>query len=285
MSIVFLNGQFVPMEEAKISPMDRGFLFGDGIYEVIPSYSGKLVGFGLHISRMKAGLEALSITFDWSLSQWQELIEELLQRNEPGNKGIYLHVSRGADVKRYHAYPQGIEPTIFAFIFDIPPEPIAEKDKARVFTVCSANDKRWKRSHIKSTSLLGNVMHFQQSVDAGVNETILFNEQNQLTEASACNVFIVKDKQICTPPLDDQILPGVTRKILLEVLRKNSDYNVFERVVSRLEVEQADEIWLTSSSKEIAPVIQLDNNPVGNGEVGDVWLHAQRLFTQYKFDF
>ncbi|MEH6712921.1 MAG: aminotransferase class IV [Paraglaciecola polaris] len=285
MSIVFLNGEYLPQDQAKISPMDRGFLFGDGIYEVIPTYDGNTVGFVAHIERMQAGLSAIGIELDYSFSDWQAVIDNLLAKNDLGNRAIYLHVSRGTDSKRAHAYPTGVTPTVFAFSFEIPPAPIADKTKAKPYNVVSSEDLRWKRCNIKSTSLLGNVMHFQQSHELGLQETILFNQALHLTEASSCNVFLVKDNIIATPALDNQLLPGVTRKLLLTILRQYSSFVVEERTISMDEVRAADELWLTSSSKEVAPIVTLDGTPVGKGEIGDVWLQAQALFSQFKYQY
>ena len=285
MSIVYLNGEYLPMEEARISPMDRGFLFGEGIYEVIPSYDGKLVGFGPHIERMEQGMALISIQSGYGEADWRTLCETLIEQNGSGNLGIYLHVSRGADSRRYHAYPENIAPTVFAFAFEIPPAPVADKDKVKAYKVASTQDLRWKRCNIKSTALLGNVMHFQEGHAAGHNEIILYNAQGEMTEGSACNAYIVKDGVVITPPLDNQILPGITRLILLDILHKVGSIPVEERIVTMDEVRNADEVWLTSSSKEIAPVIELDGVPVADGKVGDVWVKAQALYTASKYNY
>jgi len=287
MSVVYLNGEFVPAEQARISPMDRGFLFGDGIYEVIPSYAGRMVGFAPHIQRMQNGLAEIRIELPWSLSDWSTMLDELLRRNDAANQpglGIYLHVSRGADSKRAHAFPQGVAPTVFAYTFAIPTPPTGQPGSAKPITVVSAEDLRWKRCHIKSTALLGNVLHHQQGVDASCQETILFNAAGELTEGSSCNAFIVKDGVISTPPLDHQILPGITRLLMLDIIRRYGAAPVQERVISKAEVLAADEVWLTSSSKEIMPVLQIDGQPVGSGEVGPVWYQTQQLFNAHKFD-
>jgi len=284
-NIVFLNGQFIPMSEAKISPMDRGFLFGDGIYEVVPSYNAKLVGFGLHIERMQNGLDAIGIKLNMSVNDWRDMAQTLIEKNGKGNLGLYFHVSRGADVKRFHAYPNDIQATVFAYAFAIPAATVADKQSVKQYRVTSTEDLRWKRCQIKSTSLLGNVMHFQQGQDAGVDETILYNYHNELTEASACNVFIVKNEVVITPPLDNQLLPGITRHMLLDILRKDGTLQVEERVISMNEVRAADELWITSSSKDIAPVIELDGKPVGNGKVGDIWLLAQTLYSANRHNY
>ncbi len=283
MSDVYLNGSFMPAAEARISPMDRGFLFGDGIYEVIPSYQGRLVGFTPHLDRMQRGLAEIGIDLSWSHEQWRAMITELLTRNGNGDLGVYLHVSRGTDTKRGHAFPSGVSPTVFAFTFAINPPPSGEAGSAKPIEVASADDLRWKRCHIKSTALLGNVLHHQQGVAAGYQETILFNEQAELTEGSSCNAFIVKNGVISTPPLDHQILPGITRLLLLQILRAHSTLTVEERVIHKTEVLSADEVWLTSSSKELMPVVAIDGVPVGTGQVGPYWHQAQKLFAEYKF--
>ena len=285
MSIVFLNDRYMPMEEAKISPMDRGFLFGDGIYEVIPSYDGELVGFAPHIDRMNQGLELIGIDFKWDVKKWRDVCETLIEKNGRGNLGIYLHVSRGADSKRFHAYPSDVAPTVYAYAFEIPAANVADKSKAKAYKVATTEDLRWQRCNIKSTALLGNVMHFQHGHAQGYNETILYNANNEMTEGSACNAYIVKDGVVITPPLDNQILPGITRLMLLDILAKHTDIKVEERIVTMDEVWAADEVWLTSSSKEIAPVIEMDGKPVGNGEIGDVWLKAQTAYTANKTDY
>lgn len=285
MTSVYLNGEFLPMSEARISPMDRGFLFGDGIYEVIPSYDGHLVGFGPHMQRMREGLAELEIRTDMNEAAWREIVEQLVQRNGQGNLGVYLHVSRGADSKRHHAYPMSVNATCFGFTFEIPPPPVADKDRVKPYAVSTAEDLRWKRCHIKSTALLGNVMHYQQGHAAGAQEIILYNSDGEITEAAACNVFIVRSGVVATPMLDSQKLPGITRLMLLDILRRYSNIPVEERVVTVAEMQQADEVWITSSSKEIAPVTLVDGTPVGNGEVGDVWARAQSLFAAHRYDY
>ena len=285
MSIAFLNDNFLPLEQAKISPLDRGFLFGDGIYEVVPSYHGKLLGFNAHLDRMRTGLKGINLQLGWSHEKWKSVCDELCSQNGNGNLGLYLQVSRGADVKRYHAFPENVKPTVFCFAFEIGASPSSDKDSAKTFSVSTAEDLRWQRCHIKSTALLGNVLHFQYGHENGDDETILYNDRHELTEAAACNVFIVKNRVISTPPLDNQLLPGITRNLLIDILKKHSNLDIQERVVPMNEVNNADEIWITSSTKEIGPVIKIDGRPVGNGMIGDIWVEAQKLFTKHKYDY
>ena len=285
MSIAYLNGSYMPIEEAKISPLDRGFLFGDGIYEVVPSYNGKMVGFGPHIARMQDGLGAVGIKLGWDENQWRELCETICQKNGNGNLGIYLHVTRGADNKRHHAYPEGIQPTVFAFTFEIPEPPAADRNTIKPYTCSTAPDLRWDRCNIKSISLLGNVMHFQQGHEKGDGEILLYNTNNELTECGACNAYVVKNGVVATPALDNQILPGITRQIALKVLRDDGTIPVEERAITMDEVRNADEVWISSSSKELVPVVKLDGKPVGDGKAGPVWEAAAKLYKAGKFKF
>ena len=285
MTIAYLNGEYMPLEEARISPMDRGFLFGDGIYEVIPSYDGKMVGFGPHIERMQDGLDEIEIQLGWSDEQWRELCISLMEKNGNGNLGIYLHVTRGADSKRHHAYPEGVTPTVFAYAFEIPPPPIPDREHIKPYTCSTGEDMRWDRCNIKSISLLGNVMHYQQGHSKGDGEILLFNHNNELTECGACNAYIVKNGVVATPPLDNQILPGITRQLLLKALLADGSIPVEERIISRDEVLDADEIWISSSSKEVVPVVKLDGEPVGDGKPGPVWEKAAKLYSAGKYDF
>lgn len=284
MTIVYLNGEYMPQQQAKISPMDRGFLFGDGIYEVITSYDGQLVGFTPHIERMFAGLAALEIKHDFSREMLWQICTNLYQQNGGGNLGIYLHVSRGADTKRAHGYPTDLAPTLFAYAFAIN-KPLADPETAKKYRVMTQQDLRWQRCNIKSTALLGNIMHYHKGHQAGCDETLLFNADNELTEASSCNVFVVKNGVVATPSLDSQKLPGVTRLLLITILRKYSDIPVEERVVSKEELEQADEVWLSSSSKQVGPIVEIDGKPVADGKIGPLWSTAQSLFMKHQFDF
>ncbi|MFQ6006262.1 MAG: aminotransferase class IV [Woeseia sp.] len=279
MAVAYLNGEYLPLEDARISPMDRGFLFGDGIYEVVPVHDGRPIGFNLHMNRMKEGLSAVKIRLGWSHEQWRQVCDELVDRNGGDNLAVYLQVSRGADTKRNHAYPEGVTPTVFGFASALCTTPF------KPLKISSAEDKRWRRCNIKSTALLGNIIHFQKGQAEGNDETLLYNAAGEITEGSASNAFIIKDGIVITPPLDDQVLPGITRLMLLDMLRNDGSIQVEERVVTIGEARNADEIWLTSSSKDVAPVVELDGSPVGSGAVGPAWETARRLFGARKFDY
>lgn len=280
MTIAFLNGDYLPLDEARISPLDRGFLFGDGIYEVIPVHGGKTIGFGLHYERMCGGLSAVEIELHWTLEKWRDVCSNLIDKNGGGNLTIYLQVTRGADSKRHHAYPVGVTPTVFGFASEL----VVSSD-IKPLKISSAEDKRWRRCNIKSTALLGNIIHFQKGQSEGKDETLLYNAAGEITEASAANAFVIKAGVATTPPLDNQVLPGITRGMLLDMLRKDGSVQVEERVVMMQEARDADEIWLTSSSKDVAAVVELDGNSVGSGQPGPLWQTARRLFAERKFDY
>ena len=284
--IVYLNGEYLPAEEARISPLDRGFLFGDGIYEATPSYEGRPVALKLHLQRMHNGLRSIGIENPLSDAEWREVAASLSEKNGGGNLGIYFHVSRGNEGRRFHGFPIDIKPTVFAMVLAIDPHPPAPDAKTKKgLKVTTAEDLRWRRCDIKSTALLGNVLHFQESFAAGKDETVMYNSDGELTEASSSNIFVVKNGVVATPPLDYQKLPGISRHIVIESLRADGTIPVEERVVTLEEARHADEIWITNSSKHIGPVIELDGLPVGDGQVGQVWEQAMTIYEAAKYDF
>ena len=285
MDTAYLNGEYLPLDQARISPLDRGFLFGDGIYEVIPYYKGKSVGLIPHIQRMIDGLASIEIKCDKNLDDWITLLDDLIAKNDgaDNNLGVYVHVSRGTDTKRYHAYPENVTPTVFCFTFAIKePEPV-DRSSATSYTVTTSQDLRWKRCHIKSTALLGNVMHFQQGHATGNSECLLYNTNDELTEGSSFNAYIVKDGVIITPIQDNQILPGITRRIIIDSIKADGSIAIEERTVTMEEVRNADEVWISSSSKEIAAIVKIDGVNVGDGNIGPVWEKAFAIYTAAKF--
>ena len=284
--IVYLNGEYMPAEQATISPFDRGFLFGDGIYDVTPSYGGKMVGLKLHLERMDNGLKSIGIENPLTTEQWHEIATQLSNKNGGQNLGIYFQISRGNEGRRFHGFPSNVKPTVFGMVIEIAPHPaIPNRHIEAGLKVISTEDLRWSRCHIKSTAMLGNVLHFQQSYSVQNNETIMYNALGQLTEGSYSNVFIVEDGVVATPILDHQLLPGISRHIAIESMRANGSITVEERIVTMDEVRNADEIWITNSSKHIAPVLELDGEPVGDGLVGEVWERAMTIYMAAKYDF
>ncbi|MFT5483886.1 MAG: D-alanine transaminase [Halieaceae bacterium] len=283
MDTVYLNGAYMALAEARISPLDRGFLFGDGVYEVIPTYGGRVVGFAPHIDRLNRGLQEIGIELSEPYEYWQQICEQLSERNGGENLGLYLHLSRGADIKRAHAFPEGIEPTVFGHAFEIPECDEPDREKHPGFKLHLAQDLRWRRCHIKTTSLLGNVMLFQQGLSQGNDETILYNGSGELTEGAMSNVFIVENGVVSTPVQDNQILGGITRYLTLDILREKTDIPVQERVITVHEVRRADEIWVTNSIDGIAPATSLDGARVGDGKPGRVWEVVAKAYEENKF--
>ena len=284
--IVYLNGEYMPAEQATISPLDRGFLFGDGIYDVTPSYGGRMVGLQLHMERMKNGLQSIGIDNPLSDKQWRDIAMNLSEKNGGQNLGIYFQVSRGNEGRRFHGFPSNTKPTVLGMVIEIAPHPEVPDRKTKAgLRVVSSEDLRWRRCNIKSTALLGNVLHFQESYELQRDETIMYNSYEELTEASCSNVFIVKDGVVATPTLDHQLLPGISRHMAIESMRADGTIEVQERVVTMSEVRNADEVWITNSSKHIAPVVELDGRPVGDGLVGPIWEKAMILYEAAKYDF
>jgi D-alanine transaminase len=275
--MVFLNGQFLPIEEARVPVLDRGFIFGDGVYELIPVYSRAPFRMDEHLARLEKSLAAVRIKNPYSREKWREILLALIARQPWDDQGVYLQVTRGV-AKRDHAFPAGVEPTVFAMCNPLvnPPRELVEKGAAAV----SAVDYRWHRCDIKSISLIGNCLLRQVSADAGAAETILFRD-GKLTEASASNVFVAKNGLLLSPPKSNLILPGITYDVVVEIAQAVKIPLEF-RDVTEAEVRGADEVWLTSSSKEILAVVTLDGKPVGDGKPGPLFRRAWQGYQEFK---
>jgi D-alanine transaminase len=257
----YLNGQFLPLREAKISPLDRGFLFGDGGYEVIPVYSRHPFRLAEHLRRLQSTLDGMRIVNPHSDGEWRAIILRIIEQAEFADQAVYIQVTRGADIKRDHAFPQGVTPTVFLFTAPLVGPTQAQRD-AGVAAITAA-DIRWDRCDLKSVAMLGNVLMRQLAVDAGCTETIMLRG-GFLTEGSATNVFCVKNGIILCPPKDNRILPGITYDVVLELAaRHGAPFAV--RPVAEAELRAADELWITSSTKEVLPIVTLDGQPVGQG--------------------
>ena len=277
--IVYLNGEFMPVEEARIPVLDRGFIFGDGVYEVIPVYSKRPFRLDEHLRRLQYSLDKIRIANPHTAEEWQRLTGEIVKRNDGEDQSVYLQVTRGV-AKRDHAFPKGIKPTVFMMSSPLvtPAPALVESGVACV----TAEDYRWLNCDIKSVSLLGNCLQRQLSADAGAAETILFRDGN-LTEASSSNVFVVKDGRLLTPPKDNLVLPGITYDVVLEIAHAR-EFEVEIRAVTVAEVRDADEIWVTSSTKEVLAVTTLDGKPVGDGKPGPLFRRMHALYQQFKKD-
>jgi D-alanine transaminase len=276
---VYLNGQFMPIEEAKIPVLDRGFIFGDGVYEVIPVYSRRAFRLPEHLARLQHSLDGIRLPNPHSDEEWAELINELITRNLGEDQYLYLHVTRGV-AKRDHAFPRPpVPPTVFMMSSPLPTPP-AELIANGVSAV-TAVDNRWLRCDIKAISLLPNVLLRQTAVDAGCAETVLLRDDAFLTEGAASNIFVVKDGVLLAPPKDNLMLPGITYDVVLEIAEANGiNYEV--RRVTKQEVLNADELLLTSSTKEVLAITRLDGKQVGSGRPGPMFARLHQLYQDFK---
>jgi D-alanine transaminase len=275
--MVFLNGKLLPVEQATVSVLDRGFIFGDGVYELVPVYSRVPFRIEEHLARLERSLGEARIRNPYSRAQWRGHIHGLIDAQPFEDQGIYFQVTRGA-AKRDHAFPKDVEPTVFMMSSPLvnPPHAQVERGGAAV----SALDNRWLRCDIKSISLIGNVLLRQLSAEAGAAETILFRD-GQLTEASASNVFIVKRGVIQSPPKSNLILPGITYDVIAELARADKLPIEFKPITEE-EVRSADEVWVTSSSKEVFPIVSLDGRQIGDGRPGPVFRRMHQLYQDFK---
>lgn len=280
--IVYLNGQYLPVKEATISVMDRGFLFGDSVYEVVPVFGNKMLRLDEHLARLQNSLNRICLPNPHDDAEWAKIFSDLLEKNTGEDRAIYLQVSRGAYAKRDLSIPEQtdiqFQSTVFAMVLQVTP-PDIEVVSAGI-SVITVDDFRWNACDIKSTSLVANVMLRQQAAEADVEDAILI-KSGVVTEGTASNVFIVKNNVLITPPTGRHLLPGITRDLVIEIA-KNNTILVEEREIKEAELYDADEIWMTSSTREIAPVISLNGEKVGSGAAGVMWRHVMNLYQQYK---
>jgi D-alanine transaminase len=278
LAICYLNGAYLPLGQARISPLDRGFLYADGVYEVMPVYAGRPFRFGAHLERLGRSLEGISMEDPHSREQWRTILGTLIERNGGGDQYVYWQVTRGAEHGRNHAPLPRIERTVFAFSTPLTPNPPAVLEKG--VACITATDTRWARCDIKSTALLANVLLRQLAVDAGAQETILLRD-GELTEASASSVHVVLGGEVLVPPNSRRILPGTTRSAVEEVATRAG---VTCRVVpvSEAQLRAADEVWLCAATRELQPVTALDGHVVGSGRPGSVWRRVYAELQRYK---
>lgn len=272
---VFLNGQFQDAETASVSIFDRGFLFGDGVYEVIPVYDGSPFYLAAHLKRLNASLAAINLENPLDELVWVKTISEIISRNGGGDLSLYIQVSRGVAKPRDHAFPKQVMPTVL--ITATPLKPISKAVQEHGVSAVLLEDFRWHRCDIKSTALLGNVLLRQQAVDAGAYEAIL-QRDGYVTEGAASNLFVVQSGEVLTPPTSEWILAGVTRRVILKLLEDNN-IPLRQTAISTDLLKRADEVWLTSSTKGALPVTILDDKPVGSGGPGKFW---KQIFDLYQ---
>jgi D-alanine transaminase len=275
--MIYLNGEFMPIEEARIPVLDRGFIFGDGVYEVIPVYSRRSFRLADHLNRLQDSLDGIRITNPHTNDEWASLLNQIIADNEGDDQYIYLHITRGV-AKRDHAFPKGVLPTVF-----IMSNPLTTPLKELLATgvdAITAVDNRWLRCDIKAISLLPNVLLRQMAIDVGAVETILIRE-GFMTEGAASNIFVVRSNSLIAPPKNHLMLPGITYDIVLELAAANGiPYEV--RKVSEYEIRNSQELLLTSSTKEIMPITRLDGMVVGDGAPVSMFKRLYQLYQTYK---
>ncbi len=275
--IVYLNGRLLPLGQAQVSVLDRGFMLGDGAYELIPVYRRKPFRLAEHLRRLQHTLDGIRLPNPMDESQWREVISQVMATQPADNQSVYLQVTRGA-APRDHAFPKDAKPTVLVMS-----NPLSSPDPAQIeqgICAVSTPDIRWGRCDLKTISLLPNVLAKQKAVDAGCVECIQFRD-GVLTEGAASNIFVVKNGEIHAPVKDHRVLPGITYDLVLELAQANGlPYEV--RDISEAEVRQADELWLTSSSREVQAIVELDGQPVGKGQPGPLYRRMYALYQNFK---
>ncbi len=279
---VYLHDSFIPLSEAKVSVLDRGFIFGDAIYEVIPVFCGKMFRFEEHLSRLNNSLNSVKIPNPYSSEKWFSILQELITKNSVDDKNaeplsVYLQITRGV-APRNHVFPENTKPTVF-----ISANPLATIESSileKGVAVVTMDDIRWQYCQIKTTSLIANILLRQQAAEKNAVEALLI-KNGFVTEGAASNVFIIKDSIIYTPPKTNCVLPGITRDLVVE-LALELKLNIREEAIPQQLLDNADEVWLTSSMKDILPVTKINNNNVGTGLPGPLWNKLHQAFNNYK---
>lgn len=277
MSLAFLNGDFKALEECQVSVLDRGFIFGDAVYELIPVYNNKPFQLDRHLKRLARSLNEIAIQASYDNQQWQTIIRSLIDDYDQDQCSIYIQITRGV-AARDHAYPQSITPTVFVMVNPWPTT--SDTHLTQGLSAVTREDVRWDRCDIKVTSLLANVMMKQQAVQQQAHETLLVRE-GQVLEGSSSNVFVVRAGQVFTAEKNNLILPGITRDVVIECLEQCS-IPLIERAVSVEDLKSADEIWITSSTKECLPITQLNGQVVGEARPGKYWRQVYNAFQTMK---
>jgi len=279
---VYLNGQFLPLAEAKVSVLDRGFVFGDGVYELVPVYSGKPFRLDAHLRRLQFSLDGIRLANPHSMGEWRERILQLIAQQDFADQSVYIQVTRGTPAEgqplRDHAFPSNVSPTVFMFAQPLVTATSAQK--AAGVCAVSAVDNRWLRCNIKAISLLANLLLRQQAVDADCAETVMLRD-GFLTEGAASNIFVVKDDVLRAPPPSSLMLTGITYDVVLELAAAH-DIPHEVRAITEAEVRGADELWMTSSTKEIMAIVALDGVPVGAGVPGPLARRMDALYQTFK---
>ncbi|HMN44462.1 MAG TPA: D-amino acid aminotransferase [Povalibacter sp.] len=275
--VCYLNGEFLALQEARISPLDRGFLFGDSVYEVLPVFDGRMFRFREHFDRLARSLREIRMASPHSHEEWLVLLEQLIERNGGRNMYLYVQVTRGTEFGRSHEFPANVRPTVFALASLLPVFTAEQLEKG--LSAMTVEDFRWGRCDIKSTALLANVLMKQQAIDAGAQEALIVRD-GEVLEGSSTSVFIVRDGVLVTPANSHRILPGTTRDTALELATGMIPIEI--RSIAVDELSSADEVWIASATRDVLPVTRIDGRPVGSGKPGPLWHKVSAAFGQMR---
>jgi D-alanine transaminase len=278
MNLVYLNGEFLPLDKARVPVMDRGFLFGDGVYEVIPVYSRRPFRLDEHLRRLQSSLDGVRLHNPHGIAEWALLMQRLIDMADYSDQSLYLQISRGVDSRRNHAFPLQVTPTVFMMTEALSTPPAEQRENG--VAAITAVDVRWLRCDLKTTALLANCLLRQLAVDAGCAETILLRD-GFLTEGAASNIFAIRGGALLAPLKNHLMLPGVTYDVVLELAARHG-LGVEVRDIREEELRTADELWLTSSTKEVLPIVRLDGDPVGDGLPGPFFARMYRWYQEFK---
>jgi D-alanine transaminase len=275
--VCYLDGEFLPLQEARISPLDRGFLFGDSVYEVVPVFDDRLFLFREHFDRLARSLREIRLTSPHSHEEWLTVLEELIRRNGGGTMYVYVQVTRGMEFGRDHAFPAAAKPTVFALASQLPT--LTAHQRAQGLSAITVEDFRWGRCDIKTTALLANVLMKQQAVDAGAQEAIIVRD-GEVLEGSSTSVFVVRNGALMAPVNSHRILPGTTREAALELSKDMTPIEI--RRITIDELRTADEVWIGAATRDVLPITRIDGQPVGSGKPGPLWQKVSAAFAQLR---
>jgi D-alanine transaminase len=271
--ICYVNGAYVPLREARISPLDRGFLFGDSVYEVLPVFKGRMFRFREHFDRLARSLAEIRMPSPHTHEQWLALLEELIRRNGASDMYVYVQVTRGMEFGRNHAFPERVTPSVFAMAAPLPA--LTQELRATGLRAITVEDFRWGRCDIKTTALLANVLMKQQAADADAHEALIVRN-GEVLEGASSSVFVVLQGAVFTPPNSRRILPGTTRDTAIELVEGGAPVRI--RPISVEELRAANEVWIAAATRDVVPITSIDGQPVGDGRPGPVWRRMSAAF-------
>lgn len=278
LAVCYLNGEYLPLRDARISPLDRGFLFGDSVYEVLPVFEGRMFRFREHFDRLARGLAEIRIPSPHTHEQWLEILNTLIRRNGGADMYVYVQVTRGAEYGRNHAFPkQPTAPTVFSMASPLPV--MTDEQRRDGLNAITVQDFRWGRCDIKATTLLANVLMKQQAADAGAQEAIILRG-DEVLEGASTSIFVAKNGSVATPPNSHRILPGTTRDATLELASGVMPIDI--RPIRLDELRSADEVWISAATRNVLPIGRIDGRPVGAGKPGPLWERMDRAFTEFR---